>query len=260
MNDPSLSAESWEPNGSSDVAPRRSSPRGRGPGLLPPAGPLRVRALAVICLPLLLVGAPLALSAVNNGGTSAGTQSQQVGGQPAAADGGQASLFPAAPTDTPSADPSAGTPFGDPGGSSPTATDWSTDSSIPSNPSDTTPLTAPPSASDSGSTSAGASPSGTPVAPAQPVDVVLSYFAAINSGDYKAAWSLGGSNLGGSYAAFAAGFADTVRDTVTVVSVQGASVKVALVSLQRDGTQHTYHGSYTVSGGVITSATVQQTG
>ena len=250
MNDPSPTAESWEPNGSPDAASRPSSPRPRGPGLLPPPGPVRVRALAVVCLPLLLVGVPMTLSAVNSGGTSTGTQFQQVGGQPTPLDGGPASQFPTAPTDTPSADPSSGTPFGDSGGGSPTTTDASSMS----------PLTDSPSASDSSSASDSASASGTPAGPAHPDDVVRSYFAAINSGDYTTAWNLGGSNLGGSYAAFAAGFADTVRDTVTVESVQGASVTVTLVSLQRDGTQHTYHGSYTVGGGVITSATMQQTG
>ena len=242
MNDPSLSATaSWETNGSLDAASPPYRPRRSAPGLLPPAGPVRVRALAVVLLPLLLMAVPVAVSAVSDGGSGAATQVQQVGGQPANVSGGGLQLPPAT-TDVPSAEPSPTVPLGDPGVGSPTATDpfaTTTPSSTdtPSAPTDT--------------------PSGDPT---RPDNVVQSYFAAINSGHYRTAWNLGGRSFGGSYAAFAAGFADTVRDTVTVLSVDGDSVAVTLVSLQSNGTQHSYSGSYTVVDGVITDATMRQTG
>ena len=246
MNDPSLSAAaSWETNGSPDAASPPYRPRRSALTLLPPAGPVRVRALAVVLVPLLLVAVPVAVSAVSGGGSGAGagTQVQQVGGQPANVSGG-VPLFPPATTGEPSAEPSPTVPLGDPGVGSPTATDpFATTTPTPS------------------STDTPSAPTDTPSGdPTRPDNVVQNYFAAINSGHFRTAWNLGGRSFGGSYAAFAAGFADTVRDTVTVVSVEGDSVAVTLVSLQSNGTQHSYSGSYTVVDGVITSATVRQTG
>jgi len=91
---------------------------------------------------------------------------------------------------------------------------------------------------------------------AAPVDVVRAYFDAINAGDYRRAWDLGGKNLGGSYESFAAGFADTVSDTVTVTSTSGAEVSVTLDADQSDGSIRHYVGTYTVREGVITAAHV----
>ncbi len=91
---------------------------------------------------------------------------------------------------------------------------------------------------------------------AAPVDVVRSYFAAINAGDYRRAWDLGGKNLGGSYESFVAGFADTVNDTVTVTSTNGSEVSVTLDAEQSDGSIRHYVGTYTVHDGVITAAHV----
>lgn len=91
---------------------------------------------------------------------------------------------------------------------------------------------------------------------AAPVDVVRSYFDAINAADYRRAWDLGGKNLGGSYESFVAGFADTVNDTITVTSTNGAEVSVTLDAEQSDGSIRSYVGTYTVRGGVITAAHV----
>lgn len=100
---------------------------------------------------------------------------------------------------------------------------------------------------------AGHAPSSASPAPA---DVVRAYFDAINAGDYRRAWNLGGKDLGGSYESFAAGFADTVSDTVTITSTNGAEVSVTLDAEQSDGSVRHYVGTYTVRGGVITAAHV----
>jgi len=89
--------------------------------------------------------------------------------------------------------------------------------------------------------------------------IVVAYFNAINAHDYRAAWDLGGKNLGGSYAAFAAGFADTVSDTVHIVDNTNTTVRITLDALQTDGSVKSFAGTYTVRGGEIVGASVQQT-
>jgi hypothetical protein len=101
---------------------------------------------------------------------------------------------------------------------------------------------------------------GAAVAPSVPASVVDAYFAAINAGDYATAWALGGSNTGPSYSEFVAGFAGTSNDAVTILSTAGDVVTARLVAQQDDGSTRTFEGTYTVSGGVITSADVKQTG
>jgi hypothetical protein len=96
--------------------------------------------------------------------------------------------------------------------------------------------------------------------PSDPASVVSAYFAAINSGDYATAWTLGGRNTGATYSEFISGFATTNNDTVTVLSTLGDVVTAQLVAQQDDGSTKTFEGTYTVSGGVITSFDVKQTG
>lgn len=96
--------------------------------------------------------------------------------------------------------------------------------------------------------------------PGDPASVVTAYFAAINAGDYGQAWALGGSNTGSSYSEFVSGFATTNNDTVTVQSTSGDVVTAQLVAQQDDGSTKTFEGTYTVSGGAISSFDVQQTG
>ncbi len=98
-----------------------------------------------------------------------------------------------------------------------------------------------------------------PAAPAaDPASVVTRYFAAINAYDYQTAWSLGGKNLASSYDEFAAGFATTRHDTLTITSTNGGTVAIALDAEQTDGSHRYYGGTYTVSGGVITGADVSE--
>ena len=119
--------------------------------------------------------------------------------------------------------------------------------------------TAPP---DDGNTAAAPTlpaetPSPTPTA--GPAAAVQAYIAAINAKDYPQAWALGGENFGGTYSAFAAGFDDTKQDTLTIVSVDGDVVTVELTSQQADGSQNMYSGTYTVTDGIITSASLTKT-
>jgi hypothetical protein len=91
-------------------------------------------------------------------------------------------------------------------------------------------------------------------------DVVNAYFAAINAGDYARAWALGGANLqGGSYTSFVQGFATTALDSVTILAVTGDTATIHLDALQADGTHRFFAGTYTVRGGVIVGANIQQT-
>ena len=81
-------------------------------------------------------------------------------------------------------------------------------------------------------------------------------YAAINAGDYATAWALGGRNLTGSYQDFVNGFADTLQDTLSVVSVHGQRVQITLDAEQTDGSRRYYAGTYTVSDGVIVAANI----
>jgi hypothetical protein len=86
---------------------------------------------------------------------------------------------------------------------------------------------------------------------------VADYYAAISAHDYRRAWQLGGSNLVGSYAAFAAGFANTDHEEMMLTASVGNEVDVQVTAYEYSsgGAQQTsvYAGSYQVNGGVITS-------
>lgn len=90
--------------------------------------------------------------------------------------------------------------------------------------------------------------------PTDPGAVVHAYYDAINAQDYAQAWRLGGDNLGGSYATFAAGFNDTVSDVLDIIGEAGGTVSVRITALHTDGSQHSYEGTYTFSGSVIVGA------
>ena len=123
------------------------------------------------------------------------------------------------------------------------------------------------SASITSASSTTASP-GSPAASKSPVTprlggpaaTVRAYIGAINHHDYAKAWSLGGKNLGGSYATFVRGFDATVTDDLTVLAVSGNIVTARLAARQADGTVKVYQGTYTVDKGVITGSGVRQIG
>ncbi|GLZ42531.1 hypothetical protein [Actinokineospora sp. NBRC 105648] len=93
-----------------------------------------------------------------------------------------------------------------------------------------------------------------------PTAVVRAYFDAINARDYRRAWDIGGKNTGKPYADFAAGFATTDHDVITIQSVNGPTVTATLTAHQTDGTQKTFQGTYTVTGDTITRFEVRATG
>lgn len=93
-------------------------------------------------------------------------------------------------------------------------------------------------------------------APADAATVVNDYFAAINAQDYGRAWALGGKNLGSSYSSFVNGFAGTSADVVTVLDSTPTSVTVHLDAVQTDGSVKSFEGTYTVSDGRISRASV----
>lgn len=93
---------------------------------------------------------------------------------------------------------------------------------------------------------------------AGPASVVQAYFNAINAQDYQLAWTLGGDNLGQSYAQFVDGFADTAQDAVDILATSGNAVSVDFTATQTDGSQQQFTGTYYVTGAAISSASISQ--
>jgi hypothetical protein len=94
------------------------------------------------------------------------------------------------------------------------------------------------------------------------LSVVENYLSDISSGDYADAWALGGGNIAGTdYRSWVAGYATTtsvILDSDT--DLGGGAVQVSFAALQSDGGSTSYAGTYNVSDGVITSASITQTG
>jgi hypothetical protein len=209
-----------------------SPPGGKAVGITLAQGPGRTAALTI-------VGVPLAIFLLIGFITAHG------GGSPANAGG-------LTGTGLNSATPFSGT------SSSPVipATEGVTPSLSGLVPATTSPVSstmAAPTASDTAVPSASPSATG-------PAATVLAAYAAINRKDYQTAYSLGlgDPQPGESLQQYAAGYADTDNVTVTITAVQGDTVTVSLDATQTDGTQQTFSGTYTVSGGHITGASIQQ--
>ncbi|MEU1409385.1 hypothetical protein ABZ471_45420 [Streptomyces sp. NPDC005728] len=234
MTHPGLTPPAERPD---PLSTHRAPPSYRAPGLIPPGGPARTWGLVVIATPLLfavivaLIGglAGDAGSGSGSGYYGSGTSGSDSGGtadQPTQAAATTAPSWPYDDTSTPDA---YSTPEA-------TATDGYRDGGY-ANPTDT------------------AASAPTVSATGGPRDVVTAYFAAIDARDYQTAWALGGKNLDSSYDSFVSGYVTTERDTIGIVSVTGAKVRLTIEALQTDGTTHSYDATYTVHGGVITSGT-----
>jgi hypothetical protein len=92
--------------------------------------------------------------------------------------------------------------------------------------------------------------------------VVAQYYQDITDHNYSAAWAMGGSNVSGGvgYDAWVAGYATTASITMYNSSNWGSGeVTTYLSAVQADGSTRTYYGTYYVSNGVITSASIAQT-
>lgn len=114
--------------------------------------------------------------------------------------------------------------------------------------------------------SAAPAPAPAPAAPVpavtNPSAVVTQFYTDISNGDYQAAWSLGGDNIGGGdYSGWVAGYEDTTSSVsvVTASDYDGDTAYAEIDAVQLDGTEKTYDGTYTVENGVITSADISQT-
>jgi hypothetical protein len=92
--------------------------------------------------------------------------------------------------------------------------------------------------------------------------VVLQFYADINAKDFAGAWALGGDNIGGSdYNGWVHGYDTTVAVNVDAYGTyDDGTVWTHLSTDESDGSHKSFDGSYTVSGGVITSANMTQTG
>jgi hypothetical protein len=123
------------------------------------------------------------------------------------------------------------------------------------------PAASSPSAGASASpASASPAPPATPARPggtASPRQVVRAFYAAISRHDWPQVWRLGGRNLGyGPYATYqgmVAGYAGTIRDEVTDLTVRGNVVSGHFRAYHAGGQVRTYRFSYAVRGGAITS-------
>jgi hypothetical protein len=108
--------------------------------------------------------------------------------------------------------------------------------------------------------------SSSPTVPAQQFTngsaVVAQYYQDITDHNYSAAWAMGGSNVSGGvgYNAWVAGYGTTASITMYNSSNWGSGeVTTYLSAVQSDGSTRTYYGTYYVSNGVITSASIAQT-
>ncbi|MGW4803753.1 hypothetical protein [Kitasatospora sp. NPDC004272] len=92
--------------------------------------------------------------------------------------------------------------------------------------------------------------------------VVTQYYEDITNHDYAAAWALGGKNIGGSdYDGWVKGYATTAKIYLGTSSEFGSGqVRAVIYAVQTDGSTKTYEGTYTVSGGLLVSASIRQTG
>ena len=93
--------------------------------------------------------------------------------------------------------------------------------------------------------------------------VVAQYYQDITDHNYSAAWAMGGSNVSGGvgYDAWVAGYATTASITMYNSSNWGSGeVTTYLSAVQSDGSTRTYYGTYYVTNGVITNASIAQTG
>jgi Protein kinase domain len=84
-----------------------------------------------------------------------------------------------------------------------------------------------------------------------PTTVVLHYFAAVDHGNWAAAWALGGDNLYPNRAAMVAGYADQTGQNVTVVSASGDTVVARVQTTSGWGLPEAHTQQFVVKHSVI---------
>jgi hypothetical protein len=98
------------------------------------------------------------------------------------------------------------------------------------------------------------------------VAVVSQYYQDITDQNYAAAWVIGGRNIaaqnGQTYASWAAGYSTTTASiSITEFGTwSNGTVWCDISATQLNGSVNTYYGTYSVSDGVIVSASIHQTG
>jgi hypothetical protein len=111
-----------------------------------------------------------------------------------------------------------------------------------------------PSALPTNGTSALAGPGGsgpTSAGQSAPTTVVLRFFAAVDRGNWSAAWALGGDNLYPNQAALAAGYANATGQNVTVVRANGDTVVARVQTTNTWGSPATRTQQFVVQNGAI---------
>ncbi|MFF2196600.1 hypothetical protein [Streptomyces sp. NPDC058157] len=105
-------------------------------------------------------------------------------------------------------------------------------------------------------------PEPTPPPPAadDPAEVVEEYYRDLANRDFDAAWELGGKYIAHTtFGNWVSGYDSTAALSLASAGTEGGGrVRVLIRALQTDGTLKTYGGTYTVSGGVIVSASVTE--
>jgi hypothetical protein len=228
---------SISPTGSPEPRPTPPSAGRKAVGIL--LSPVTGRSAA-----LTIIGVPLVIFLIIGFKTASGDSSDVDNGSSSGQNSPYQSTYPAYPT-TPAYSPSP----------TPTTQDSGSEFGIGPDisPSATTSLSA--SASGSSTSTASASPSSTATGPAA---VVLAAYADVNQQNYQGAYDLGLDLNGESYQDFADGFSSTQSDSVAIDSVEGDVVTVSILAVSTDGDQNDYSGTYTVEGGLITAADLQQ--
>src|SRR2546429_628889 len=194
------------------------------------------------------IGATVLAATFVLGGGAAAAGVLTSGGSPAVAQQPAAATAPATPSVSASPSPKA-TPSGSSG--------------TPNGPTYNGPVTIINNAPQPGSTVYVPIPSNAPSYVISSKDTVQEYYVYLNNKDFRAAWSLGGSNLNGGvgYDAWVAGYSTTSWITLSTWDYYPGynAVGVTITAGQTDGSVRTYSGSYTVNNGVITSASIVQT-
>ncbi len=85
----------------------------------------------------------------------------------------------------------------------------------------------------------------------EPTTVVLNFFAAVDHGNWAAAWALGGDNLYPNRAALVAGYADATGQNVSVVSASGDTVVARVQTTNSWGFPAVHTQQFVVQNGAI---------
>ena len=193
----------------------------------------------------LTIGATVLAATFVLGGGAAAAGALTSGSSPAVAQQPAAATAPAAPSASPSPSPKA-TPSGSSG--------------THNGPTINGPVTIINQAPQPGSTVYVPVPSSAPAYFTTNQGVVQQYYAYLNAKNFQEAWDMGGRSGGAGYDTWKAGYSTTSWVTLSTWDYYPGynAVGVTISATQTDGSVRTYSGSYVVSDGIITSASIAQ--